>query len=890
MQEIVQLVHQELTLHPMTHLHISADMGAHGRLRFVLLERDQELELMTDLLAGVDSSGGKAVLIRGEAGIGKSSLVKEFVRRHSEVAHVYLGSCDDLLTPQPLGPFWDIARKEASLARPLEQGDRPAVLSAALELLSSSLRPGVLVVEDTHWADEATLDAIRYLGRRIGQTNGLLLLTYRDGDVDYDHPLRGVIGDLPPQDVLRIRLGGLSARAVASIVAGSDLDPDDVLSVTDGNPFLVTEMASVQGGVVPSSVQDSVMGRAATLSPEARDLLKTLSVIPERVPLQDVEPLTNRRDTLVHECEQRGLVDVDGQFVAFRHELIRRAVETSLTATERVEKNRRVLARLPADTDAALLVHHAREASDLDQLVALAPRAARAAATLGSHREAAEHFRQLTMHLDRLDPDLKGPILDEWAHEEFLVDNVDEAISLNTLALLHYEHAGDLRAESRALARGAHFHELAGQRNRAEHMARKAVDVLGPEPDGGDLAEALEVNAFLQMMAGNLHSTEELVDQTLEAAGPDIDERVLIRSLNHRGIAANIANYPAGLASLEEARLRSEVSGQWYEECRALVNLAWAATESRDLPRAHEYARKAIASGDNHEIRTLETYGIALFARVLELQGEWNAAEDLARAQLGSSAITQMVMLPIIGIIEARTGGSSADSILMQAWEASRVANEFQRLGPVAIALAEKAWISRTSLVPIADLRQVMQDGLEKGFKWSPGAIALWLWKQGELSLPPDGIADPYRLLIEGEPLAAAEVWANIGCPYERAIALSHGDRDAQLEALEALESLGASTIAAKHRRGMREAGFTVGRGKSQRTRSHVAGLTARQAEVLQLLDEGLSNTEIADLLFLSPRTVENHVSGILSKLDSSTRTEAVSRARSEGLLASKSA
>ena len=860
-------------------------MGGLGRLTFVLLERDQELELMTDLLAGVDSSGGKVVLLRGEAGIGKSSLVREFVGRHSKEAHVYFGSCDDLLTPQPFGPFWDIAREEASLAGPLEQGDRPAVLGAALELLSSSLRPGVVVVEDTHWADEATLDAIKYLGRRIGQTNGLLLLTFRDGDVDYDHPLRSVIGDLPPQDVLRIRLGGLSAGAVASIVAGSDLDPDDVLSVTDGNPFLVTEMASVEGGVVPSSVQDSVMGRAAKLSPEAWELLKTLSVMPERVPIQDVEPLTNGRETLVHECEQRGLLNVDGEFVAFRHELIRRAVEASLTAIERVEMNRRVLTRLPADTDAALLVHHAREAGDVDRLVALAPTAARAAATLGSHREAAEHFRQLTTHLDRLTPDLKGPILNEWAHEEFLVDNVDEAIRLNTLVLLHYEEAGDLRAESRALARGAHFHELAGQRNRAEQMARKAVDVLGPEPDGADLAEALEVNAFLQMMAGNFHSTDELVGQTLEAAGPDIDEWVLIRSLNHRGIAANIANYPAGLASLEEARLRSEVSGQWYEECRALVNLAWAATEFRDLPRAHDYARRAVASAVDHEMRTLETYAIALLARVLELQGEWNAAEDLAREHFGRSAITQMVMLPIVGIIEARTGRASIDSTLMRAWELSRAANEFQRLGPVATVLAEQAWISGTSHVPVADLRQVVQDGLDIGFRWSPGAIAFWLWKQGDLSQAPDGIADPYRLVMEGEPLAAAEMWATIGCPYERAIALSHGDQDAQIEALETLESLGASAVAARHRRAMREAGFTIPRGKSRGTRSHVAGLTARQAEVLQLLDEGLSNTEIADLLFVSPRTVENHVSAILSKLDSSTRTEAVARARAGGLL-----
>ncbi len=138
----------------------------------MLLERDQELGLLVDLLAGLDSSGGKVVLLRGEAGIGKSSLVREFVERQTGEAHIRFGFCDDLLTPRPLGPFWDVARNEPSLAEPLKKGDRPGVWEATLDLLSRSLRPTILVIEDTQWADEATLDAIKYLGRRIARTNG----------------------------------------------------------------------------------------------------------------------------------------------------------------------------------------------------------------------------------------------------------------------------------------------------------------------------------------------------------------------------------------------------------------------------------------------------------------------------------------------------------------------------------------------------------------------------------------------------------------------------------------------------------------------------------------------------------------------------------------------
>ncbi len=851
----------------------------------MFLERDRELDLMGDLLDDVDSSGGKVVLIRGEAGIGKSSLVREFIDRHAHDVSVYFGSCDDLLITQPLAPFWDIARDEPSIAEPLYDANRPGVLGATLDLLSRSLRPGVVVLEDTHWADEATLDAIKYLGRRIARTKGLLVLTYRDGEVDYDHPLRRVIGDLPPQSVVRIQLGGLSMSAVASIVGESDLDASEVMAATNGNPFLVTEMAAVGGEVIPASLQDSVIARVQRLSPDAHEMLKTLSVIPEPIPRVDAIRLNEGSDGRIDECVRRGLLDVDGELVAFRHELIRRTVEAALTGPERTAANRSVLESLPEETHPCVLIHVAREANDVDRLIDLAPRSAYYAAAVGAHRQSVDDFRELAPHLDRLDSEKRGPILDEWAHEEFLLDNIVEAIEVNELALGHYREIGDRRAESRALAQAAHFYENDGQRDRAEQVAREAVNVLGTDPDGVDLARALEVNAYLAMMAGNATAVPTLVDRTLEAGGPEIDERILIRSLNHRGIVANITNYPEGRASLDEARDRPEAASQWYEECRALFNHAWAAAEFRDLPIASDYAQRAIASAVRHELKGLEGYAIAMYARVLELEGEWDEAEDLTRDLLASSAITQMVALPILGVIGARRGRGDARTMLMRSWEMASTADEFQRLAPAAIAVAEHAWISGSDYLPVADIERVMESGLDSGFRWSTGALAFWLWELGELADAPEGIAEPYRLSIEGEPLAAAEMWSEIGCPYEKAIALAHGDPTAQLEALEALETLGATAVAAKLRKTMRDKGLSVPRGKGRATRGHAAGLTARQAEVLQLLDEGLSNSEIADRLFVSPRTVEHHVSAILAKLGSSTREDAVAWARSEGLL-----
>ena len=138
---------------------------------------------------------------------------------------------------------------------------------------------------------------------------------------------------------------------------------------------------------------------------------------------------------------------------------------------------------------------------------------------------------------------------------------------------------------------------------------------------------------------------------------------------------------------------------------------------------------------------------------------------------------------------------------------------------------------------------------------------------------------------MEGRAAEAAAIWNQKGVPYEQALALMRGDRSSRLQAVEVLETLGATAVAAKLRKALRDEGIAVPRGRGRATRGNVVGLTARQMEVLALLGESLSNMEIADRLFISPRTVENHVSAVMSKLDANTRSQAVVRAESLGLL-----
>jgi DNA-binding CsgD family transcriptional regulator len=850
------------------------------------LERDRELGFLADLLVGIETSGGKVVLIRGEAGIGKSALVEEFLSRHDEAAHVLIGTCDDLLIPQPLGPFWDLARAEPSLAEPLEAGDRFQLLRMVLDLLTRSLRATILVIEDSHWADEATLDAVKYLGRRIAATNGLLVLTYREAEVDFDHPLRSVIGDLAAPSVERLHLDGLSLSAVAEIVGAAGWDPERVLAATQGNPFLVTQLAGTEAGVIPVSVQDAVMARIGRLPQPARDLLNTLSVVPEAIPYSQAKELIGERADWLAECDRAGLLAVTDEFVTFTHELIRRAVEASLNPHDRLAANRKVLDSLPAEVGAARFVHHAREINDSARLIEFAPRAARTAAAVGSHREAVDHFRHLEPLLDRLETADRGPLLDDWAQEEAQVGHLSEAIRLNDLAVQHYRQLGDLMAESGAWCRAAHAHELAGHRTRAEEAARRAVAVLGTEASGPQLAVALEMNAYLAAMAGDFAEALQVGERALDVAEPENEELIRIRVLHHRGYARNAVHYPDGQACYDEAAKRAAAAGFWYEECRALINRGWESEAAWDLAAAADSAQKAIVSAVEHEQTVLESYAKALHARVLELQGEWARAEDIARDLLEHPGITQMVALPVVGVLEARTGRISARATLELAWETARAANEFQRVAPTAIAIAEHRWISGEPVAAAAGLRDALEKAADLGFPWYVGSLAFWLWKLGELAeLPPD-LPEPYRLVVEGDARAAADLWSAIGAPYERAIALTHGDAEARLEALRVFEDLQANAVAAKLRKSLREEGVPVPRGKGRATRDHAAGLTARQAEILHLLHEELSNVEIADRLFLSLRTVEHHVSAVLAKLDCSSRADAVAKATRQGLLA----
>ncbi|WP_343944829.1 AAA family ATPase, partial [Pseudonocardia zijingensis] len=321
-----------------------------------LLERDEALADLHAALGSARRGQGRVALVSGGAGLGKTSVVRAFLAGLDAGVAVREGACDDLLTPRPLGPIHDLSRQAGpALARALAGDDVHAVFTALLDELAGGAVT-VVVVEDVHWADDASLDALAFVARRIERLPALLLLTYRDDDVPAEAPLHRVLGGLRAPSAVRIALAPLSPDAVVQL-AGQEEAGRRLYASTGGNPFFVTELLAAEHEGTPASVSHAVMARVARLPRPTRELLDLLAVVPARTEAALLDGLCPGWPERAAIAEERGVVGWQGGGLAFRHELARRAVEEALPASRARGLHARVLAALQAaGADPARLV------------------------------------------------------------------------------------------------------------------------------------------------------------------------------------------------------------------------------------------------------------------------------------------------------------------------------------------------------------------------------------------------------------------------------------------------------------------------------------------------------------------------------------------------------
>ena len=863
--------------------------------QITLLEREEPKARLEAALGAARGGLGRVVSIEGEAGIGKTSLVLNFAEAQRNDARVHIGSCEHLATPEPLGPLRDIARESQGRFAMSITGQL-AAFEALLRLLGSGRGPGLLVIEDIHWADDATLDLLRYLGRRIRAEPILVVVTFRNDEGDSRSRLASLWADMPRDHRERIELRPLSLDAVSTLAEGADCGARDVFEASGGNPFHVTEYLATPGVAVPSSVQEATLARAAALSPRGRRALDCAAIFPRQIDEATLRLLADDADHAgVEECLHVGMLSARGGTLSFRHELARRAVENAISPLRRRELHAAALAVLKDRDDgrAAEAAHHAEQAGAFEELVGYSVRAAQQAAALGAHRDALAHLTKALAHGAGMSDSERAGLLERQAELGEQCGTFDTALPAVEEAIAAHRRAGDLLRLGNALRISARLNWQLGQTSVAEQRAQEALDVMGGHADSWQYAMALSGQAQLDSLADRLELAIERGTDAMARAQRLSRWDIYLHALTNVSTARCGTDLDEGVAGLQLAIAEAQRLREPEILPRLYTNLTYVMTHARRYQGLFDRIREGLEIAVARDNAPIEAY--IRGSRATALLDLGRAEEAIAEAELVAfgpypQGVARFNALVTLSRAQVRIGLPDGGT-LEQARALPSAQRDIMRLAPIAVADAEAHWLGHKRPGALERLRAVYdQLLLQRSQSWALADVALWLRILGDEVKIPAAVAArvfPVHLAhIDGDWRKAAQAWGEIGCPFEQAIALSGGDEADQREALAQFDRLGAVPAAQRLRRAMREAGArSVPSGPRTARRNDPAGLTPRQNQVLRLLAEGLSNTEIAERLQTSAKTAEHHVGAILAVFEAPSRLRAVQIARERGLI-----
>jgi tetratricopeptide (TPR) repeat protein len=620
------------------------------------------------------------------------------------------------------------------------------------------------VIEDVHWADEATLDLLRFLARRLGPAATLMVVTYRDDEVGPLHPVQLLAGDLASSALVRrLRLAPLSRQAVATLAGPHGLDAGALYETTGGNPFFVTEVLAAGDAAIPATVVDAVLARAARLSPPARQVLDAAAVVVPPVETWLLVEAGGAVPAQADECVAAGMLQGQAGGVGFRHDLARLTVERALGPGRRAELHGRVLAALlargGAAPDPARLAHHADGAGDGLAVLAHAPVAARRAAALGAHREAAAQYARALRFAEGLAPAALAELLERHSYECYLTDQLADAVASRERALGCWRALGDRRKEGDTLRWLSRLAWWEGRQADAERAGREAVELLEGLAPGPELAMAYSNLSQLAMLAGNTDEALAWGGRAIELAERLGQTEILVHALNNVGTAEMQAGRPGGQAKLERSLALALAGGLEEHAARAYTNLAGRAFEQRDYPLAARYLDEGVRYCAEHDLDTWRLYLLGSQARADFDQGRWTAATgtvELVLRDPRTAPVGRVNALAVLGRVRARRGDPGVWPPLDEALALATGTGELQRLGPVAVARAEAAWLDGEPAAA-RGMVEVALDLAERtdGYAWMAGELAFWLWRLGgpDRLLTrglPEGVADPFALQMAG--------------------------------------------------------------------------------------------------------------------------------------------
>ncbi len=862
-----------------------------------LIERAGVLALLQNRLNNVAQGDGHCIFVSGDAGIGKTSLVKAFCKQQQEACVIYEGACDALFTPRPLAPVYDIIWQLRSDLWPGSHTieERSELFLKFFHELKNKNEKILIVFEDIHWADEATLDFIKFFARRIAQLRCLFILTYRDDEVNVGHPLRNVLGALSSDIFTPIHLEPLSRQAVYKLADEKGYNAENVFNISGGNPFYVNEILASYSPGVPDNVKDSILAVYNRQEEGTKNAWEICSIIPEGLEINRFAKLKSSWEGM-DRCFALKIIITKNDRVIFKHELYRRTIESSLSPFKRIALNKRIL-ELFLDSfeeqgDIERIVHYAKNANENDVVVKYAPIAAKQAADVGAHIEASKLFLTAIEYSDGHNASQLLAFYDAYAYECYLTNQTEEAIIYYSKSLELWKQKRDIEKVGNCLFFLSRLWWINDDLIKAESYAEQAIHVLDSQPSSSAKAMAYSLMSQLKMFSDLSDECILWGQKAIDLAQQLSDDAILSYALGNVGSVK--IRIPAlaqdGLSMLQQSiQIALQNSHEDYAGM-AYVNLAYNGMIIKNYALAQQALTSGIPYCEENNLDLWKLYLVTIKAKLKLETGNWTEAYEIASRLAEDekpAKIIKIFALTILAVIRMRRG--DADNILSLLKEATDKAFETmepQRIIQALTAFLEYEWLTQSRLIEKQILESTIEMIKERGNIYGNSEFVFWLQKARGQSLLLKETYEGYDVSNLAKAENAARLWKDKGCSYNEALLLFEGNEDDKRKAVAVVHGLGADAVYQKMKLEMRASGIKkIPRGLRESTKTNPAQLTNRELDVLQLLQKGVQNKEIAGTLFISPKTADNHISSIFFKLDVNSRAKAVSEAVRLGIL-----
>ena len=861
-----------------------------------LIERGIFLTTLQSQFKDVMEGEGRCVFVSGEAGIGKTSLIKAFCTEVKNRCNIYQGICDALFTPRPLAPLYDVLLQmgKSIPESNIDSTNRTAFFTNFYQELNDRTGVTLVVFEDIHWADEATLDFIKFFARRISQQKCLFILTYRDTEIHFGHPLRNIMGQLNADSFMRIELQPLSKQAVGKMAEERGYNGEDVYRITNGNPFYVTEILASYSEGVPDNIKDSILSVYNKMNEKTKHVWQILSVLPTAFEMNYLDKMDASYLPAVQNCIDSKILIVDKGRILFKHELYRRTIESSLSPLARIALNKKILDLLLesfAENDAPeRIIHHAKNANEYDLVVKYAPMAARQAASVGAHVEAARLYLTAIEYYQDNDEDTLLQFYESYAYECYLTNQPKEAIIYTNRALDIWKKKNDIEKIGNSMRLLSRLWWWSGNWHRAENFAKEAIEVLESQQSSKAKAMAYSNLAQLKMLTEKLDECLYWGEKAIAIARELNDEETLSHALNNVGtVQMTQGSMEKGNALLQQSLAIALKNSYNEHAARAYTNLGCNSVMLKNYKEAEKFFEEGIRYSEERDLDAWSSYMMSWTARLKLETGYWNEACNIVETLLkneNQTPIIRIIVLVIAATIKMRRGEEDALRQLMDAKTMASQSMESQRILPVLSAILEYEWITGSMVIDNELLDAVKTKVVSSDTVYGNGEFVFWLKKARKQTLTVKKMEENYNADSPTSALKAATFWERAGSPYQQALVLFETNDENKRKAISIVQRLGATAVYERMKFEMRRSGIkNIPRGVRKTTQSNPEFLTDRELDVLRLLQEGLHNKEIAARLFISAKTVDHHISAILYKLEVNSRTKAVHEAEKLGII-----